>query len=106
MTPNNAVKHRTAIVATTLLAVFFVGMNPPVINIFNRAITVGGFNLLYVWLVVMAVFASGALVWAAYNDAFAITEDQVPPELRDSEAIVTTSGKSDNESPTPARGDQ
>lgn len=75
-------------------------MNPPVISVFNQATTVGGFSMLYLWLVVMSVFVSLGLAWAAHSDAFALTEDQVPPELREKEDIVTMADKSRNEEPS------
>ena len=85
-----------------LLAVFFVGMNPPVVGLFNRSSTVAGVGLLYLWLAAMAVYVSGALVWIATNDAFALRESQIPPELREQDDVVTTA---DEGATGPAGGD-
>lgn len=73
-----------------MFAIFIIGMNPPVIGLFNRATTVLGFGSLYIWLVVMTVYVSLVLVWIARSDGFALSESQVPPELRDRDDVVTT----------------
>lgn len=83
-------RRRAGRIAVVLFAVFFIAMNPPVINFVNRAETFGGFAQLYVWYMFWAFYMAAALLWAAKNDAFSLTEDQVPPELREREDIVTT----------------
>lgn len=97
-------KKKEAVIGTALLAIFFIGMNPPVVNIFNQATTIAGLSMLYLWLIVMAVFISAVLVWAAKEDAFALTEDQVPPELRDQEDVLTAEKRGTEEASVP-RGD-
>lgn len=90
-------KKKEAVIGTALLAIFFVGMNPPVVNVFNQATTVAGLSMLYLWLIVMSVFISAVLVWAAKEDAFALTEDQVPPELREQEGVLTAEERATEE---------
>lgn len=85
-------KTREGKIAGALLLVFFIAMNPPVVYVANEATTVGGWGLLYVWVVVWGVFAILALLWAARNDAFGLTEEQVPPEIRQQEDVVTGGG--------------
>lgn len=102
MVLSGMIQSRAATIGTILLAVFFIGMNPPVIGFFNRATTVAGFGLLYLWLVVMAIYVSVVIGWLAYTGAYALTEDQVPPELRKKEDIVTTVDDEAN----PKGGDQ
>lgn len=77
-------------IATVLLAAFFAALLPPVLLLANRPTLIGGHSLLYAWSAVWGVFGILVLVWAAWADAFAITEDQVPPELREKEEVVTT----------------
>lgn len=71
--------------ATVLLAVFCAALVPPGVWLVNEPVLVGGFPLLYLWAVGWAVFACIVLFWAAREDLFGITPDQVPPELADRE---------------------
>lgn len=70
-------------IAVALLVVFFIALNPPVVYLANSQQVVLGMVPLYLWTVVWGVFGTAVLVWAAWRDAFALTPDQVPPELRD-----------------------
>jgi hypothetical protein len=40
------------------------------------------------------------LIWAAWRNAFAITEDQVPPELREDDEVTTAQTISSEDTPT------
>lgn len=80
----NVVPERTeGKIAAVLLLVFFLALNPPLVYLANRQTLVLGFAPLYLWAVAWGLFGTGVLVWAAWRDAFALTPDQVPPELRD-----------------------
>lgn len=91
-------------IATVLLLVFFVALMPPAILLANEATLVAGNALLYVWSAVWGLFGIVVLTWAAWTNAFAITEEQVPPELREREEVVTTT-ESDREDATTAGGE-
>lgn len=81
---------RAGKVTTAVLVVFTVAMNPPVIELVGAPTLVAGMASLYAWTVAWGIFISLVLVLAAYRDAFALTEAQVPPELRRSEDVTTT----------------
>lgn len=83
------IKNREGKIATVLLAVFVVAMNPPVVYVANSATTTFGIGTLYLYAIAWGLFAIGVLVWAAKNNAFALTEEEVPPELRKSDDGVT-----------------
>lgn len=70
-------------IAVVLLAVFFIALNPPVVYLANSQELVLGMAPLYLWAVIWGTFGTTVLLWAAWRDAFALTPDQVPPELRD-----------------------
>lgn len=86
------IKNREGKIATALLAVFVVAMNPPVVYVANSATTTFGIGTLYLYAIAWGLFAIGVLVWAAKNNAYALTEEEVPPELRESEDIDIAGG--------------
>lgn len=77
-------------ITLAILVVFMIAMNPPVIQFVDAPTTVLGINLLYLWTVAWGVLITLVLVWAAWRDAFALTEDQVPPELRERDEVRET----------------
>ena len=81
---------RAGKITVAILAVFTVAMNPPVIGIVSSPTLIAGMASLYAWTVFWGVLISIVLIWAAWRDAFALAEDQVPPELRDDEHVSTT----------------
>ncbi|MFC7157264.1 hypothetical protein ACFQPA_17680 [Halomarina halobia] len=87
-------------VTVGFLVAFTIAMNPPVITIVDSPTTVFGINLLYLWTVVWGLLVSLVLVWAARRDAFALTEDQVPPELRAAEGVDPTRPSAGEEATT------
>ncbi|WP_255168749.1 hypothetical protein [Natrononativus amylolyticus] len=84
-------------VAAGLLVVFYAALLPPGLLLANESTLVFGQSLMYVWSAVWGVFGILVLVYAARTDAFAITESQVPPELREQEDVATAT---DLEEPT------
>lgn len=86
------IKSREGWIVTALLAVFVVAMNPPVMYVANSATTTFGIGTLYLYAVAWGLFAIGVLVWAAKNDAYALTEEEIPPELREDEDVDPTGG--------------
>jgi hypothetical protein len=86
------IKNREGKIATVLLTVFVVAMNPPVVYVANSATTTFGIGTLYLYAIAWGLFAIGVLVWAAKNNAFALTEEEVPPELRQSDDVDVTGG--------------
>lgn len=82
---------RAGKVTIAVLAVFTVAMNPPVILWVDAPVVVAGVNLLYLWTAAWGLFISAVFIWAARRDAFALTEDQVPPELREADEVMATS---------------
>lgn len=91
-------KSRAGKITTAILVVFTIAMNPPVILLVDTPILVAGINLLYLWTTIWGLFISVIFIWAAWRDAFALTEDQVPPELRDTDEVTMT--RSSGEEPT------
>jgi hypothetical protein len=85
---------RAGRIAVAFLAVFTVAMNPPVVNWVASETLVLGMAPLYAWTIAWGIVASLVLVWAAWRDAFALTERQVPPELRDESQVTTTESES------------
>lgn len=85
---------RAGKVTVGVLAVFTVAMNPPVITLVDAPRLVAGMSSLYLWTVGWGVAITLVLVWAAWRDAFALTEDQVPPELREADetAVAESAG--------------
>ena len=81
---------RAGKITTVVLIMFAIAMNPPVIGIVDAPALIAGIDLLYLWTVAWGIGISLVLIWAAWRDAFALTEDQVPPELRESEDVATT----------------
>lgn len=84
------IRNRTGWIATSLLAMFVVAMNPPVVYMVNSATTTFGIGTLYLYAIVWALFAISVLVWAAKNDAYVLTEKEIPPELREREDTDST----------------
>ena len=80
---------RAGKVTVGVLAVFTVAMNPPVISLVDAPRLVAGMSALYLWTVGWGITITLVLVWAAWRDAFALTEDQVPPELRETDEGAT-----------------
>ena len=80
---------RSGKITVAFLVVFTVAMNPPVIGLVDAPTLVFGIASIYIWTVAWGIFISLVLIWAAYNDAFALSEDQVPPDLRDNEEVTT-----------------
>lgn len=91
--------NREGKAATGLLLVFFAALLPPGVLLANSDALVAGQALLYLWAAGWGLFGILVLLWAARVDAFAITEDQVPPELRDQEEVVTATEQEES-SPT------
>lgn len=83
------VLRREGKVAVALFALFFAALLPPAVGVANSTALVGGHAALYLWATAWGLFVIAALVWAAKRDALGITEDQVPPELREREDVVT-----------------
>lgn len=81
-------------ITLAIFVVFTIAMNPPVILLVDSPTTVLGINSLYLWTVAWGIFITLVLVWAAWRDAFALTEDQVPPELRRREEVPDTEANS------------
>lgn len=70
--------------ALGLIGLFVLAMNPPIINVVNRATLVAGMASLYLWFVGWGLLISAVLIWAAATNAFGLTNDQIPPELKES----------------------
>lgn len=68
-------------VAAALFALFLVALNPPVVTAVDSTTLVAGWAPLYLWLVGWGLVAPLVLGWAAYTDAFGLTNRHVPPEL-------------------------
>lgn len=83
-------------VATGLLTLFFIALTPPGVLLANSDTLLAGQPPLYLWAAGWGVFGIIAFLWAAKADAFAITEDQVPPELRQQDTVVTTEQDADS----------
>ncbi|WP_458190371.1 hypothetical protein [Haladaptatus sp. NG-WS-4] len=86
-------ESRAGKITVAILGVFTIAMNPPIITIIDTPTMVWGINVLYLWTVVWGILITLVLIWAAWRDAFALTEDQVPPELRGREDVMTTESK-------------
>ena len=82
-------RSRTGTVATALGVLFVIMVTPPVIWLVNTPTLVAGVSVLYLWSVAWGIFVIAVLVWAARRDAYALTNDQVPPELRETEDVLT-----------------
>lgn len=78
------------------LLIFTISMTPPVVYLVDAPTTVFGINQLYLWTAVWAILVSLVLVWAAWRSVFALSEDQVPPELRDTDVMTDRSGNAEN----------
>lgn len=70
-------------IALALLAIYAVALHLPFISVANNPTTTLGVSTLWMYAVAWGVFAIVVLVWAAWTDAFGLTQNQVPPELRD-----------------------
>ena len=85
---------RAGKITVGILAVFTVAMNPPVISLVDAPRLVAGMSALYLWTVGWGIAITLVLIWAAWRDAFGLTEDQVPPELRETdESVPAESGR-------------
>lgn len=93
-------RSRAGKITVVVLAVFTIAMNPPVILLVDAPVVVAGTNLLYLWTALWGIFISLVFIWAAWRDAFALTEDQIPPELRDTNDVMTTATRTDEERTT------
>lgn len=82
-------------ITVAIFVVFTIAMNPPVILLVENPVLVAGISQLYLWTVVWGLFICGVLIWAAWRDAFALTNEHVPPELRDEQMMTTTSNASE-----------
>jgi len=89
-------ESRAGKVTIAVFVMFMIAMNPPVIGIVDAPVLIAGIDSLYLWTVVWGIFVSLVFVWAAWRDAFALTEAQVPPELRDEENVTTTQSDADS----------
>lgn len=73
-----------------LFVVFAIAMLPPVLWIVNEPTLIGGYPILYLWAVGWGIFGTALLYWTVRNDLFGIATDQIPPEIADQDALVTT----------------
>lgn len=69
--------------ATTLLVVFGAMLAPPIVYWVNSPALVAGWPVMFLWAVGWAFVGVAVLAWAAWTDAFAINDAQVPPDLAD-----------------------
>ncbi|WP_266080655.1 hypothetical protein [Haladaptatus caseinilyticus] len=88
------IRNREGKIAAGLLILFIIAMNPPVVYIANSATTTLGMGTLWLYAVAWGMFAIIVLLWAAKHDAFSLTEEQVPPELRRTEDVDLSTGDS------------
>lgn len=86
------IRNKQGKIAAVLLVVFIIAMNPPVIYVANSPTTTLGLGTLWLYTVVWGLFAIGVLVWAAKHDAFSLTEEQIPPELRREDDVDLVEG--------------
>lgn len=86
------------------LILFTIAMTPPVVYLVDAPRTIFGITQLYLWTAVWAILVSLVLVWAAWRSVFALSEEQVPPELRDAEDVMT--GRSGSVEDTTVRGSE
>lgn len=91
-------------IATVLGILFIFMVTPPVILLVNTPTLIFGIAVYYLWMSVWGVFISAVLIWAAWNDAYALTNDQVPPELRETETFATEQTGADTANGTSQRG--
>jgi hypothetical protein len=90
----------SARVTTTLvLGLAVLMLNPPAIQRIDDPTPTVGMAPLYLWIVFWGLVVVGAFLWAALKDAFGLSNDQVPPELRDSAGASLGSATSHTESP-------
>lgn len=67
--------------ATAFLVVFGAMLAPPVVYWVNTPALVAGWPVMFLWAVGWASVGVAVLAWAAWTDAFAINDAQVPPDL-------------------------
>lgn len=72
-------------ISVSLLIVLFILILPPTIHIIGGMLGIASFF----FLVTLGLFGIAVLVWAALSNTLALSEDQVPPELRKQEDVVT-----------------
>lgn len=68
-------------------------LNPPVVTAIDSATPVFGAAPIYLWIVGWGLVPVAVLLLAARTDAIGLSEQQVPPELRD--RAGTDSGRAD-----------
>jgi hypothetical protein len=76
-------------IATVLGILFILMVTPPVALLVSTPTLIFGIAAYYLWMTVWGVFISVVLIWAAWRDAYTLTNDQVPPELRETERVAT-----------------
>ena len=86
-------------IAAVFFVIFLVALNPPVVTAVSSSTLFMGFAPLYLWFVCWGVFGSLILVWAAQENAFGLTENQVPPELNSAEKTSLDPDGDQNDSP-------
>ncbi|MFC3959773.1 hypothetical protein [Halovivax cerinus] len=74
--------------AVALLVVAHAALAPPLISVADSASLVAGWAPLYLWTLFWGSVMGVVLLWAAKVDAWGISMDQVPPELRDETGVV------------------
>lgn len=92
-------------IAAVLLIVFGIMLTPPVVFWLNTDALVGGWPVMLLWAIGWAFFAVAVLAWAVSTDAFAINDDQVPPELARQEEAVVKDDVSAGTEPAPKGGE-
>lgn len=94
-------RKRDGKIAAALLVIAHVALAPPLVNIADTADLVAGFAPLYLWTLFWGSVMAVILLWAARVDAWGITMDQVPPELRDRADAAGFSDADRTETPAP-----
>ena len=98
-------RSRAGKIATALGVLFAIMVTPPVIWLVNTPALVAGVSVLYLWSVAWGVFVIAVLIWAGWRDAYALTNDQVPPELRETEDVLTDQAGTDTSEDTARSSD-
>ncbi|WP_254864679.1 hypothetical protein [Halovivax gelatinilyticus] len=81
-------KKREGKIAAVLLVIAHVSLAPPIVSAFNTPELVAGFPPLYIWTLLVGSAMAIILLWAAWIDAWGITMEQVPPELREKTGVI------------------
>lgn len=82
-------------IAAALLALAGLMLSPPVVFVVNTERFVAGWPVTFLWAVGWAAVAVVVLAWAARTGAFSLTDDQVPPALRDREEALASEETAD-----------